>query len=120
MGGRLLARRILFVVACLMGAAGVAAAAAAAHVVGGGPMNAAALILLAHAPAILALGAVAGHTAIGLAAMAVLAAGSLVFAGDMAMRAWFGTALLPMAAPVAGSAIILAWIAAALAVTRAR
>jgi uncharacterized membrane protein YgdD (TMEM256/DUF423 family) len=117
--GRSLARRILLVAACLMGAAGVAAAAAAAH--GAGALLApASLLLLVHAAAILALGGVAGHTWTGLAAMAGMAAGSSIFAADMAMRTWAGTGLLPMAAPLGGSAAILAWLVAAVAVGRLR
>jgi uncharacterized membrane protein YgdD (TMEM256/DUF423 family) len=113
------ARRVLYVVACLMGAAGVAASAAAAHA-GSTLMQPAALLLLVHAAAMLALGASVGHTALGLVAMAGLAAASLLFAGDMAMRTWAGTPLFAMAAPVGGSTAILAWLLAALAVAVGR
>jgi uncharacterized membrane protein YgdD (TMEM256/DUF423 family) len=117
--GLLQARRVLYVVACLMGAAGVAAAAGVAH--GGGELlQPAALLLLVHAAAILALGASVGRSPLGLLGMAGLAAGSILFAGDMAMRTWYGTALFPMAAPIGGSATILAWLVAALAVGRLR
>jgi uncharacterized membrane protein YgdD (TMEM256/DUF423 family) len=113
------ARRVLFTVACLMGAAGVAAAAAAGH--GGGALLApAALLLLVHAVAALALGSIVGHTRTGLVAIAGMAAGSLLFAADMAMRTWYGSALFPMAAPLGGSAAILAWLVAAVAVGRLR
>jgi uncharacterized membrane protein YgdD (TMEM256/DUF423 family) len=102
-----------------MGAAGVAAAAGAAH--GAGALLAsAALLLLVHAAAILALGSIVGHMPIGLAAIAGMAAGSLLFAGDMAVRTWHGTALFPMAAPLGGSSAILAWLVAAVAVSRLR
>ncbi len=104
------------VIACLMGAAGVAAAAGAAHGGGSELLGAASLLLLVHAAAILALGGIAGHTPTGLAAMVLMAAGSLLFAGDMAMRTWVGTALFPMAAPIGGSATIFAWLVAAIAV----
>jgi uncharacterized membrane protein YgdD (TMEM256/DUF423 family) len=97
-----------------MGAAGIAASAAAAHA-GGALLAPAALLLLVHAAAILALGAGVGHTAPGLVAMAGLAVGSLLFAGDMALRTWTGTPLFPMAAPIGGSTAILAWLVAALA-----
>jgi len=73
-------------------------------------------MLLVHAAAILALGGIAGHAPIGLAAMALMAAGPLLFAGDMAMRTWVGTALFSMAAPIGGSAAIVAWLVAAIAV----
>jgi uncharacterized membrane protein YgdD (TMEM256/DUF423 family) len=102
-----------------MGAAGVAAAAGAAH--GGGALLAPAAVLLSvHAAAILALGAIVGHAPAGLAAMAGIAAGTLIFAGDMAMRTWYGTALFPVAAPIGGSAAIVAWLVAAIAVSRLR
>jgi len=113
------ARRVLCVVACLMGAAGVAASAVAAHA-GGALLGPAALLLLAHAAAILALGPAVGHTVAGLVAMAGLAAGGLLFAGDMAMRTWAGSPLFPMAAPIGGSTAILAWLVAALAVAVSR
>jgi uncharacterized membrane protein YgdD (TMEM256/DUF423 family) len=102
-----------------MGAAGVAAAAGAAH--GGGELlQPAALLLLVHAAAILALGACAGHAPVGLVAMAGLAAGSILFAANMAVRTWYGTALFPMAAPIGGTTAILAWLLAAVAVGRLR
>jgi uncharacterized membrane protein YgdD (TMEM256/DUF423 family) len=119
MDGRSLARRGLLVVACLMGAAGVAASAGAAHD-GGALLAPAAILLSVHAAAILALGNIVGHSPVGLAAMAGIAAGTLLFAGDMAMRTWYGTALFPMAAPIGGSSAILAWLVAAVAVSRLR
>jgi uncharacterized membrane protein YgdD (TMEM256/DUF423 family) len=102
-----------------MAAAGVAAAAGGAHG-GGALLEPASLLLLVHAAALLALGGIVGHTPVGLAAMAGMAAGSLLFAGDMAMRTWHGTALFPMAAPIGGSSAILAWLVAAVAVSRLR
>jgi uncharacterized membrane protein YgdD (TMEM256/DUF423 family) len=102
-----------------MGAAGVGAAARAAH--GGGELlQPAALLLMVHATAILALGSSVGHTPLGLVAMAGMAAGTLVFAGDIAMRTFQGTALFPMAAPIGGSTVILAWLVAAAAASRLR
>jgi uncharacterized membrane protein YgdD (TMEM256/DUF423 family) len=119
MDGRSLARRILLLIACLMGAAGVAALAGAAH--GAGELlQPAALLLLVHAVAILALGGIVGHASDGLLAMAGMAAGSVLFAATMAVRTWYGTALFPMAAPIGGSTAILAWLVAAVAVSRMR
>jgi uncharacterized membrane protein YgdD (TMEM256/DUF423 family) len=103
-----------------MGAAGVAAAAGAAHGGGGGPLASASILLLVHAPAILALGSLAGHTPLGLIAMAGMAAGSLLFSADMAMRTWQTSALFPMAAPIGGTTAILSWLIAALAVAFCR
>ena len=117
--GRSPVSRGLLAIACLMGAAGVAAAAAGAH--GGGDLLApASLLLLVHAVAILALGGLVGDAPLGLVAIAGLAAGSILFAGDMTMRTWYGAALFPMAAPIGGSTAILAWLLAAAAVLRRR
>jgi uncharacterized membrane protein YgdD (TMEM256/DUF423 family) len=102
-----------------MGAAGVAASAAAAHA-GGALLQPASLLLMVHAAAILALAGSVGHTAPGLLAMAGLALGSVLFAGDMAMRIWAGSALFAMAAPIGGSTAILSWLLAALAIAVGR
>jgi uncharacterized membrane protein YgdD (TMEM256/DUF423 family) len=102
-----------------MGGAGVAASAAAAHA-GGALLQPASLLLMVHAAAILALGASVGRTALGLLAMAGLAAGTLLFAGDMALRTWAGTALFPLSAPIGGGTTILAWLVAALALAVGR
>jgi uncharacterized membrane protein YgdD (TMEM256/DUF423 family) len=106
--------RLLTIIACLMGAAGVAAAAGAAH--GGGEFLApAAQLLLVHAVAALALAPLIGGARFGLSAIAGLEAGSILFAADMAMRAFEAKALFPMAAPTGGSLVILSWLAAAIA-----
>ena len=87
---------------------------------GGELLQPAALLLLVHAAAILALAACVGRAPVGLIAMAGLAGGSILFAANMAMRTWYGTALFPMAAPIGGTVTILAWLLAAVAVGRVR
>ena len=116
---------ILLVIAALMGAAGIMLAAAAAHAVPGAGLDAAASMLLFHAAA--ALGAVALvhqgllRRALGLAAVAAWAIGAVLFSGDLAVHAFAGHRLFPMAAPTGGILLILGWLvlaAAAVAATR--
>jgi uncharacterized membrane protein YgdD (TMEM256/DUF423 family) len=110
---------IVIVLAGLMGAGGVALAAAAAHAAPGAGLDSAAYMLLFHAAALL------GGTALmqqGLLwrplTLLVLAAwvlGCALFAGDIAMRAFAGHRLFPMAAPSGGMILIAAWLALAAA-----
>ena len=105
--------RVLLVLAGVIGAAGVAAAAAASH--GDSPnLSAIATIFLAHAP-VLAAVALHGRSRMVLAAGSVLAAGTLVFGGDLALRHWLGHALFAGAAPLGGGVMILGWLGLALA-----
>ena len=108
------AQRFLAGLAALMGAAGVALAAAGAHSDGGEFVRTASLFLILHAAALVA---VCAHragpwpTVAGLA----LAAGAILFAADLAVRAFLGAKLFPYAAPIGGSLMILAWLGLALA-----
>ena len=105
--------RIVIALAGLMGASGVILAAVGAHVAQGTGLDSAAYILLFHAAAVL------GGTAIlhqGLLwrplAAVVLAAwvlGSVLFSGDIALRALAGYRLFPMAAPSGGFLLIGGW-----------
>ena len=92
----------------------------AAHA-GGGNLGTAATMLLAHAPALLALGLLSreGSRILALGGL-VLALGVLLFAGDLVMRDWAGTRLFPMAAPAGGIAMIAGWLMAAAAGVVAR
>ncbi len=101
------------VLAGLFGASGVMAAALASH---GDSRNLAAMamILLAHAPVLLAVALLArGRVLLG-AAM-VLALGTLLFGADLALREWAGGALFAGAAPLGGGAMILGWLGVAVA-----
>ena len=117
---------ILLVLACLMGAAGVTLAAAAAHGTPGAGLDSAAYLLLFHAVAALSAASLADHgllwRPLGLLAMAGFVAGGGLFAGDVAMRAFAGHRLFPMAAPTGGVLLILGWLvlaaAAIVAMTR--
>ena len=113
------AQRFLAVLAALMGACGVALAAAATHVDGGDLGRTAALFLILHAAALIA---VCAHrdgpwpTVAGL----FLAAGAILFSADLSARAFHGARLFPYAAPIGGSLMILAWLALAVAFGLAR
>jgi len=108
--------RLLAVLAALMGASGVALAAASTHLQGGELGRTAALFLILHAAALIAVAAQRARAAtiVGFA----LAAGAIVFAADLAARAFVGARLFPFAAPVGGTTMILAWLALAVAFAR--
>ena len=96
----------------LSGAAGVALSAVAAHA-GGGHVETAALFLMVHAPALLAIGLLGhGRSMLALGG-AMLLAGLLLFCGDLLMRHYAGDRLFPMAAPTGGTLTILGWLAVA-------
>jgi uncharacterized membrane protein YgdD (TMEM256/DUF423 family) len=108
----------LAAVAALMGAGGVALAAASTHAGGGDLGRTAAEFLVLHAAALLgvagyARGCAAKRSGRLLAAGGALAFGTLLFAADLASRAFAGAKLFPFAAPAGGSLMILAWIALA-------
>ncbi len=107
------AERLLVGFAGLAGACGVALAAAAAH--GGSPNLApAAQMLLVHAPALLALAALAAQGRIARTALVAsgcaIAVGVLLFSGTLVMGALFGIRPFPMAAPAGGMILIGGWL----------
>jgi uncharacterized membrane protein YgdD (TMEM256/DUF423 family) len=106
---------ILSAVAALMGAAGVGLVAAAVHKNGGDLARTAALFLIMHAAACLAVAAHARHLASRALIVTgfVLAAGAALFAADLAASAFLGGRLFPMAAPIGGTTMLLAWLALA-------
>ena len=99
--------------AALTGIGGVASAAAAAHLTSAPSLNAASLILLAHAPAIIACLAAARADlilpALGRVASLLLSFGATLFSADIAMRVFIGMPLFPMAAPSGGVILIIGW-----------
>lgn len=110
---------ILIVLAGVMGAAGVVLAAASAHSAPGAGLDSAAYMLLFHAAAVLG-GVSLVHNGLvwrplGLIALAGLVLGAALFAGDIALRAFAGHRLFPMAAPTGGTILIIAWVALAVA-----
>jgi uncharacterized membrane protein YgdD (TMEM256/DUF423 family) len=101
-----------------MGAFGVALAAIAAHGGDMGRLGPASAMLLFHAPALLALAALAATGAIrklGSLAAAGLLLGVTLFSGDLAIRHFADHPLFPMAAPIGGTVMIASWIALGIA-----
>lgn len=97
----------------ILGVAGVAAAAMSAHA-GSDPrlMSAAALVCLAHAPALLALGLSGRRDVLLRLAALSLFAGAAIFASDMALRESGQGRLFPLAAPSGGIAMMAGWLLA--------
>lgn len=109
---------VLAALAALIGAGGVALAAAAAHANGGDLANTASLFLILHAAAALGIAAHARLAASSRALLVigfVMEAGAAIFAADLATRAFTGARLFPFAAPLGGSAMIMSWLALAIA-----
>ena len=103
--------RFMSLLAGLYGASGVALSAMAAHS-GGSNTVTAANFLLFHAPVVLLCGSGLLGPAIARAS-AGLAAGILLFCGDLLARDFAGTRLFPYAAPAGGIAMIAGWLAIA-------
>jgi uncharacterized membrane protein YgdD (TMEM256/DUF423 family) len=117
--------QILIALAGLMGAAGIMLAAAGAHGKPGAGLDSAGYLLLIHALAVLAAVALARQgligRSLGLVTMWGFVIGGVLFAADVAARAWLGGRLFPFAAPLGGMIMIASWlvlIAAALAAMR--
>jgi uncharacterized membrane protein YgdD (TMEM256/DUF423 family) len=109
----------LLVLAGLMGACGVGLAAAAAHGTSATGLDSAAWMLLFHAAAILGIASLANQgqlrRPLALAAMLCFVAGGALFSGDIAMRAFAGHRLFPMAAPSGGTLLLIGWLVLAIA-----
>jgi uncharacterized membrane protein YgdD (TMEM256/DUF423 family) len=103
----------------LAGASGVILAATAAHGVADPRLETASNFLLLHAAATLAVCglalAVPRRGVWFLGAAGLFLCGSLLFGGDLSARALAGTRLFPMAAPIGGTLLILAWVLVMLA-----
>ncbi len=106
-------------IAALFGCAGIIFAAAGAHAKPGTGLDSAGYMLLFHASAVIAACA-------GIAVRAdqpagrdrgciVLLVGVALFSGDLALRAFAGHRLFPMAAPAGGIVMIGGWALLALA-----
>jgi uncharacterized membrane protein YgdD (TMEM256/DUF423 family) len=101
--------RLLAAAAALMGAAGVGASAMASHGGYGDNLKTAAEFALLHGGLIAALCLVRQPPLATVAAAAVMLAGSLLFCGDLALRAVTGQAMFPMAAPAGGMLLMGGW-----------
>lgn len=105
--------RLSIVIGGLYGAAGVVFLALSAHADTSGMMQTAAHMLLFHAPVLLAMGLLAQIRRIPLLPIAfcLMAAGVLLFSGDLVARAMADAKLFAMAAPAGGILTIAGWIA---------
>ena len=102
--------RALMVLAALMGAAGVAAAAYAAHGSAERMAGAVALILLAHAPAMLTIALLGNGNRILALGGFVIATGALLFSADLGLRMFSDARLFANAAPTGGIAMMAGWL----------
>jgi uncharacterized membrane protein YgdD (TMEM256/DUF423 family) len=106
--------RILIGLAAIMGADGVILAALSAHQDHATQLEAASSILLFHAPAVLAVAALAErgivHGKIAMAAAFGFVVASALFAGDLTLRQFAGHRLFPFAAPTGGTLLIASWL----------
>jgi uncharacterized membrane protein YgdD (TMEM256/DUF423 family) len=110
---------IVLLLAGLMGAGGVMIAAADAHAAPGAGLAAAAYMLLFHAAALVGGAALLQQGVLWrpltLAVLAAWIIGATLFSGDVALRAFAGHRLFPMAAPSGGIILIAAWLGLAAA-----
>ncbi len=110
---------ILLILAALLGACGIVLAAAGAHAAPGAGLDSAADMLLFHADAVLGGAALAQQgllwRPLALLALACWIVGAVLFAGDIALRAFAGHRLFAMAAPTGGIILIVGWLALAAA-----
>jgi uncharacterized membrane protein YgdD (TMEM256/DUF423 family) len=106
--------RILIGLAALIAADGVILAALSAHQDHATQLEAASSMLLFHAPAVLAVVALAErglvHGRIGIAAAFGFVVAAALFAGDLTLRQFAGHRLFPMAAPTGGTLLIASWL----------
>jgi len=106
---------LLIAFAGAMGAGGILLAAAGAHAAPNAGLQAAAYMLLFHAAAILGGAALTQQGMLWRPVMLIVlvawAGGAMLFSGDVAVRAFSGHRLFPMAAPAGGILLTAAWIA---------
>ncbi len=116
--------RTLIALGALAGFLGVLLAAMGRHLPNAQYLTSAAHFLLFHAPALLALAALAGaglvHDRVGAAAGLALALGLVLFCGDLAARDFLQRPLFPWAAPTGGIALMLGWLLIVLAALMGR
>jgi uncharacterized membrane protein YgdD (TMEM256/DUF423 family) len=110
---------VFLVLAGVMGAGGIMLAAAGAHAAPGAGLDSAAYMLLFHAAAIIGGTALVQQSALwrplAFTALAAWVVGAVLFSGDIALRAFAGHRLFPMAAPSGGIILILGWLGLAVA-----
>jgi uncharacterized membrane protein YgdD (TMEM256/DUF423 family) len=110
---------LLGVLGCagLAGAVGVALAAVAAHKVDSPALATAAMMLMVHATAVVAMLALASglaRTGWWLKLAGLMLAAVVLFSGDIALHTLSGSHIFPMAAPTGGSLLIASWLGVSL------
>jgi uncharacterized membrane protein YgdD (TMEM256/DUF423 family) len=114
---------IVIAFAGVLGAVGVILAAAGAHAAPGAGLDSAAYMLLFHAAASLGGVALAQQALLWrpltIVVLFAWIVGAALFAGDIALRAFVGHRLFPMAAPTGGVILIAAWLLLAAAAVSA-
>jgi uncharacterized membrane protein YgdD (TMEM256/DUF423 family) len=111
-------RRVLVVLAGLMGASGVVLAALGAHGGDAERLVPASSMLLFHASAVMAAVALAGrrlHAGLAITAATGFVVAAALFSGDLTLRHFAGHGLFPFAPPIGGTLLIISWLALALA-----
>jgi uncharacterized membrane protein YgdD (TMEM256/DUF423 family) len=105
---------LILLFAGLMGAGGVVLAAADAHAAPGAGLAGAAYMLLFHAAALVGGAALHAQGVLSRPLLFVVLVawivGAALFSGDVALRAFAGHRLFPMAAPTGGVILIAAWL----------
>lgn len=105
--------KLVAVAAGVFGATGIILSAVAAHLEPSAALQNASLILLVHAPALLAILAAVRTRVLphfgGLLGVTVLAIGVVLFSGNLSLRMFVGTPLFPLAAPAGGMLLISGW-----------
>lgn len=106
-------QKLLAIAAGVFGATGIILSAVAAHLEPSPALQSASLILLVHAPAIIAI-LVAVRTGVmpqigGLLGLTALVIGAFLFSGDLTLRIFVGNPLFPLAAPTGGILLIAGW-----------
>ncbi len=104
---------VLIGITAIFGCAGLMLAAAGAHARPGVGLDSAGYMLLFHASAVIAACAAIASGLIqrptGITAAIVLLIGTALFSGDLALRAYTGHRLFPMAAPTGGMVMMAGW-----------
>ncbi len=103
-------RRVVPLIAGLMGVFGVAAAAAASHGADPRLLGGASAMCLAHAPALIALVAAWDRLRLATVSALLLSLGTALFAADLTLRHFAGHGLFPMSAPTGGTLMMLGWL----------
>ena len=105
--------QLLAVAAGIFGATGIILSAVAAHLEPSPALQNASLILLVHAPALLAILAARRARFLprfgGMVGGVLLAVGVVLFSGDLTLRIFVGEPLFPLAAPTGGILLIFGW-----------